>query len=143
MALTIRLDIVSAHATIFSGSVEAVYATAEEGEVGILHGHAPLLARLKPGNIRAVSAGQDEQVFYVSGGMIEVQPDMVTILADTAARAEDLDEAAAIEAKEQAERALQDKTGEFEYTEALSTLAEAAAQLHAIRRLRRKIPDRS
>ncbi len=139
MAITIHLDIVSAQASIYSGSVNEVYATASEGEVGLLHGHAQLLTTLKPGNVRAVLPNGEQEVFYISGGILEVQPEVITILADTAVRAEDLDEAEALEAKRRAEQAIKEKTSKIEYTKAISALAEAAAQLEAIRKLRKKI----
>jgi F-type H+-transporting ATPase subunit epsilon len=138
MAMTMHLDIVSAEQHIFSGLVETVIATGKLGELGIYPGHTPLLTSLKPGVVRVITQGGKEEVFYVSGGILEVQPNIVTILADTAARASDLDEAAALEAKQRAEHALKDKAAEIEYSKALSELAEAAAQLRAIRQLRKK-----
>ncbi len=140
MAMTVHLDIVSAEAQIFSGLVEMISATGKMGELGILPGHTPLLTSLKPGLIRTVKQGGEEEIFYISGGILEVQPDIVTVLADTAARAGDLDEAAAFEAKERAEKLLENKNSEFEYGAALSELAEAAAQLRAIQELRKKLP---
>lgn len=138
MAMTMHLDIVSAEASIFSGLAEMVVATGVVGELGILPGHTPLLTLLKPGLIRAVLQGGNEEVFYVHGGILEVQPDVVTVLADTAVRAADLDEAAALEVKERAEKVLASKQSEVAYSQALSELAEAAAQLRAIEQLRRK-----
>ena len=135
MAMTIHVDIVSAESEIFSGTAEMVFAPAVMGEVGILPGHAPLLTQLKPGEVR-VKNGDSEESFYVSGGMLEVQPHVVTVLSDTALRAKDIDEAAALEAKQKAEDALQDKTSEFEYAKAQSELAEAVAQLQAIKKLK-------
>ena len=137
MAMTMHVDIVSAEEEIFSGPAEMVFAPAVMGEVGILPRHAPLLTQLKPGEVR-LRAGGEEQSFYVSGGMLEIQPHIVTVLADTALRAKDLDEAAALQAKERAEQALRDKTSEFEYARAQSELAEAVAQLQAIKKLRDK-----
>lgn len=138
MAMTIHVDIVSAEQAIYSGAVEAVFASAVMGEVGIYPRHTPLLTQLKPGEVRVqLSNGQQEQ-FYVSGGMLEVQPHVVTILADTALRASDVDEAAALQAKADAERALKDKEGKMEYAEAQKQLAEAMAQLRSIQRLRKK-----
>jgi F-type H+-transporting ATPase subunit epsilon len=137
MAMTMHVDIVSAEEAIFSGPAEMVFAPAVMGEVGILPRHAPLLTQLKPGEVR-LRAGGEEQSFYVSGGMLEIQPHIVTILADTALRAKDLDEAAALQAKERAEQALRDKASEFEYARAQSELAEAVAQLQAIKKLRDK-----
>ncbi len=140
MALTIRLEIVSAEAEIFSGMVNSVAATGSEGELEIIFGHSQLLTRLKPGNIRAELANGEEMVLYVNGGILEIQPDIVSILADTAIRAEDLDEDAALDAKRKAEALLEDKhQGEVEYSDALAALSEAAAQLQAIRKLRKKV----
>jgi F-type H+-transporting ATPase subunit epsilon len=136
MAMTLHVDIVSAEKEIFSGSAEMVSATAEMGEVGILPRHSQMLTRLKPGQVRVKISDDDEQVFYISGGVLEVQPHVVTILADTAERARDLDQAAAKKAKEDAERALADRTSDFEYAKAQAELAEAVAQLRAIEKLR-------
>ncbi len=138
MAMTVHLDIVSAETQIFSGLVEMVVATGELGELGILPGHTPLLTTLKPGFIRIVKQGGAEEVFYISGGMLEVQPDIITVLADTALRAVDIDEKAALEAKQRAEKALEGKKAEFEYSAAMTELAEAVAQLRAIQQLRKK-----
>ena len=135
MAMTIHVDIVSAESEIFSGTAEMVFAPGVMGELGILPRHAPLLTQLKPGEVR-VKNGDSEEAFYISGGMLEVQPHVVTVLSDTALRAKDLDEAAALEAKQKAEDALQDKTSEFEYAKAQSELAEAVAQLQAIKKLK-------
>lgn len=140
MAMTMHLTIVSAEAAIFSGAAEMVIASGTIGELGILPGHTPLVTSLKPGVIRAILQGGNEEVFYVSGGVLEVQPDIVTVLADTAVRAGDLDEAAALEVKERAEKALTSKKAEIEYSQALSELSEAAAQLRAIQRLRKQAP---
>lgn len=136
---TIELDIVSAEASIFNGRVTFVSVTGAIGEIGIHPGHSPLLTSLKPGQIRAILPDGKEEVFYMSGGMLEVQPNMVSILADTAIRAEDLDEAAVIAAKRRAEKIVQQKVEGIEYSKALSELAEAAAQLHAITTLREKL----
>jgi F-type H+-transporting ATPase subunit epsilon len=136
--MTIHVDIVSAEEEIFSGPAEMVFASAVMGEVGILPRHAPLLTQLRPGEVRIKVPDGGEQFFYVSGGMLEVQPHVVTVLADTAVRAKDLDEAAALQAKERAEQAMQDKTSEFEYARAQAELAEAVAQLQAIKKLREK-----
>lgn len=133
------LEIVSAEASVFSGIAEQVEVTGGMGELGIFPGHTALLTSLKPGQVRAKLEGGNEEVFYINGGMLEVQPDMVTILADTAARAEDLDEAAALAAKEQAEQAIEDKRSEMEYSKAVAELAEAVAQIRAIQSLRNKI----
>ncbi|GAB4191907.1 MAG: F0F1 ATP synthase subunit epsilon [Wenzhouxiangellaceae bacterium] len=136
---TIHCDIVSAQESIFSGEVAMVFASGELGELGIAPRHAPLLTRLSPGQVRVQLADGEEEFYYVSGGLLEVQPHVVTVLADTAARAHDLDEAAAVQAKEEAERALQERTGAMEVAEAQAQLAEAAAQLAAIQRLRKKL----
>lgn len=139
MAMTVHCDIVSAEEEIFSGLVEMVIATGSLGEIGINYGHAPLLTELKPGPIRVIKQGGEEEIFYLSGGFLEVQPYEVKVLADTALRAHDLDEAAAIEAKKQAEHAAINKTGEMDYSRAL---AEAAAQLRTIEEIRRKAGKR-
>ncbi len=136
MAMTIHVDIVSAEKEIFSGSVEAVFASAVMGEVGIYPRHTPMLTQLKPGEVRVLLNGKEEQ-FYVSGGMLEVQPHIVTVLADTAMRADDVDEAAALAAKEDAEQALSDNDAKLDYAEAQSKLAEAMAQLRTIDRMRK------
>jgi len=138
MAMTIHVDIVSAEKEIYSGPAEMVFASAVMGEVGILPRHAPLLTQLRPGQVRIKTPSGDEEFFYVSGGMLEVQPHVVTVLADTAERAKDLDEAAAQQAKERAEQAMADKSSEFEYAKAQIELAEAVAQLQAIQKLRDK-----
>ena len=136
MAMTIHVDIVSAEESIYSGSVEAVIASAQEGEVGIYPRHAPLLTRLKAGEVRLLKDGKEEQ-FYISGGILEVQPHIVPILADTALRADDVNEAAALEAKAAAEKALNDKSAKLDFAEAQVQLAEAMAQLRAIERARK------
>ncbi len=138
MAMTLHVDIVSAEAEIFSGTVTMVFAPAEMGEVGIAPRHAPLLTRLKPGEIRIQQADGSEQSFFVSGGLLEVQPHVVTVLADTAIRAHDLDEAAALQAKERAERILADKHADIDYAKAQAELAQSIAQLRAIQKLRQK-----
>ena len=139
MASTIHCDIVSAEQEIFSGKVAMVFATGEMGELGIAPKHAPLITRLKPGQVRVQLENGDEQFYYVSGGILEVQPHVVTVLADTAIRARDLDEAAAKKAKEEAERAIANRQGEMELAEAQAKLAEAVAQLQALERLRRNL----
>lgn len=139
MAMTIHVDIVSAEAAIFSGLAEMVFAPAVMGEVGILPNHSPLVTSLKPGEVRVRHPGGEEESFYVSGGMLEVQPHVVTVLSDTALRAHDLDEAAALQAKEQAERALKDRQADIDEAKARAELAQAAAQLQAIQRLRKKV----
>ena len=135
---TIHIDIVSAEKEIFSGEAEMVFAPAILGEVGIAPGHTPLVTRLAPGEVRIKQDNGEEEGFYVSGGMLEVQPDVVTILSDTAMRAEDLDEAAVLKAREEAERQLHDRDANIEYAEALAKNAEAVAQLQAIRRMRKR-----
>ncbi len=135
---TIHVDIVSAEAEIYSGQAEMVFAPALMGEVGIAPGHTPMLTRLKPGEVRLKLSDGSEEAFYVSGGMLEVQPRMVTVLSDTAVRAHDIDEAAALEAKQRAEQMLSDRSAEIDYAKALAEYAEAAAQLQAIQRLRQR-----
>ncbi|MFK8068893.1 MAG: F0F1 ATP synthase subunit epsilon [Gammaproteobacteria bacterium] len=138
MAMTIHVDIVSAEAEIFSGLAEMVFAPAISGEVGIAPRHAPLMTTLAPGEVRLqMPDGKDEKSFYVSGGLLEIQPHVVTILSDTAERAEDLDEAAALEAKKQAEEAILNRDAKMDLAKAQAQLAEAAAQLQAIQRLRK------
>ena len=137
MAKTFQVDIVSAEQQIFSGAAEMVIAPGEGGELGILPEHAPLLTRIKPGTVRIQQPGGEEEVIYVSGGMMEVQPDRVTVLADTSVRAHDLDEAKAMEAERLAKEALANRAGVMEIAKAQAELAEAAAQLGAIRKLRK------
>jgi F-type H+-transporting ATPase subunit epsilon len=139
MASTIHIDIVSAEAEIFSGPAEMVFAPATMGEVGILPRHTPLLTTLKPGEVRVRHPGGEEESFYVSGGMLEIQPHVVTVLSDTAVRAEDVDEAAVLEAKERAERALADRQSDIDEAQARAEIIQAAAQLSMIRRLRDKL----
>ena len=139
MASTIRCDIVSAEEEIFRGDVQMVVATGELGELGIAPKHAPLITRLKPGQVRVILANGDEQFFYVSGGILEVQPQVVTVLTDTAIRAADLDEARAKEAKAEAERILANRGEAMEIAEAQAKLAEAMAQLQALERLRKNL----
>jgi len=138
MAMTVHCDIVSAEEEIFSGLVEMVVAAGSEGDVGIAYGHAPLLTGLQPGPIRVIKQDGEEEVYYVSGGYLEVQPYHVTVLADTALRAHDMDEAAALEAKKEAEQALHNQSGDFDYSRAATQLAEAAAQLRTIQAMRKK-----
>lgn len=138
MAMTVHVDIVSAEREIFSGLAEMVFAPAVLGEVGIAPGHTPLLTRLGPGEVRLKLEEGKEQAFYVSGGILEVQPRVVTILSDTAARAEDLDEAAVMKAKEAAEQALANTDAAMDYARARAELAETVAQLQTIQRLRRR-----
>jgi len=137
MAESIHVDIVSAEGEIFSGAAKMVFLPAAEGELGIAPRHAPLLALLKAGEVRVQPPEGAEQSFYVGGGALEVQPNKVTVLADTAARAADLDEAAALAARQRAEEALAGKIDKIEQAEALAELARAAAQLKLIQRLRK------
>jgi len=137
MPMTLHVDIVSAEKEIYSGTAEMVFAPLVTGEVGILPRHAPLIARMKPGEVR-VRTGSEELAFYVSGGMLEVQPHVVTVLADTALRARDIDEAAALKAKERAEEALKNRQADIDYAKAQAELAEAVAQLRTIQKLRQQ-----
>ena len=137
MAMTMHVDIVSAESSIFTGQAEMVFAPGAMGELGIMPRHTPLLTALKPGEVR-VQTSEGEETFYVSGGILEIQPHVVTVLSDTALRAKDIDEAAALEAKQRAEDALKDKTSEFEYAQAERELAEAIAQLQTIQKMRNK-----
>jgi len=137
MAMTLHVDIVSAEKELFSGPAETVIAPGELGELGILPRHSQLLTRLKPGQVRVRLLGGEEQLFYVSGGLLEVQPHLVTILSDTAERAKDLDEAAAQTAKQRAEQVIADSRSEFEFARAKAELAEAIAQLQTIENLRK------
>ena len=140
MAMSVHCDVVSAEESIFSGVVEFAVFPGESGELGILPRHTPLLTRIKPGTIRLKVLGQTEyELVYVSGGMLEVQPDMITVLADTAIRAHDLDEAKALEAKKRAEEALANRNSEMDYATAEAELAQAVAQLHAIARLKKSV----
>ncbi|MGZ3239787.1 MAG: F0F1 ATP synthase subunit epsilon [Burkholderiaceae bacterium] len=139
MAHTIHVDVVSAEEQIFSGEAEFVALPGESGELGIYPKHTPLITRIKPGSVRIKVTGQDEDVFvFVAGGMLEVQPNAVTVLADTAIRGKDLDEAKATEAKKRAEEALANKDAKIDYAKAQAELAVAIAQLAAIQRLRHK-----
>lgn len=138
MAMTLHVDIVSAEAEIFSGTATMVFAPAEMGEVGIAPRHTPLLTRLKPGEVRVQTQEGEELSFFVSGGMLEIQPHVVTILSDTAIRADDLDEAQALEAKERAEKLLADKSADLDYARAQAELAQSMAQLAAIKKMRAK-----
>jgi F-type H+-transporting ATPase subunit epsilon len=138
MAHTIHLDIVSAEGEIFSGEATMVFAPGSQGELGIAPRHAPLLTTLKAGEVRVQTEGQEEQSFYVGGGALEIQPHLITVLADTAARARDLDEAAAQAAKQRAEEAMRGRVDKMEIAEAQAELARAVAQLRAIERLRKR-----
>lgn len=139
MAKTIHVDVVSAEESIFSGEAEFVALPGEAGELGILPGHTPLITRVKPGAVRIKLADQDEEQFvFVAGGILEVQPKVVTVLADTAIRGHDLDEAKALEAKRLAEEALENRESAIDYAKAQAEIALAIAQLAAIARLRQK-----
>ena len=139
MAMTIHCDIVSAEEEIFSGLVEMIVATGALGDLGISYGHAPLLTSLQPGPIRIKTQAGDEEVYYVSGGYLEVQPGTVSVLADTAIRAGDIDEASAVEAQKEAEQTLSNQSGDFDYGRASAQLAAAAAQLRTIQAIRKKL----
>lgn len=139
MAMTVHVDVVSAEESIFSGLAEFVVLPGEAGELGILPGHMPLMTRIKPGAVRLkVPQQEQEELIFVAGGILEVQPGLVTVLADTAILGKDLDEAKALDAKRRAEEAMADKSAELDYARAQAELAEAVAQLAAIQKLRRK-----
>lgn len=139
MAMTIHVDVVSAEESIFSGVAEFVSIPAEMGEIGVYPRHAPMLSRIKPGSVRIKIPDQPEEVlFYVSGGIVEVQPNVVTILSDTAIRGKDLDESKALEAKRTAEEAMKNRSAAMDYARAQAELAEAVAQLRAIEQIRKR-----
>jgi len=138
MAVTMQVDIVSAEGSIFSGKVEMLYAQAADGEVGVMPHHTQFLSSLKPGSVRVVTEGEEEH-FYVNGGIIEIQPSVVTVLADTAVRAGDLDEAEALAAKQRAEEAMDNAKSETDIARAQVELAEAVAQIQAITKLRDRL----
>lgn len=138
MTMTVHVDIVSAEREIYSGLAEMVFAPAELGEVGISPRHAPLITKLLPGEVRVKVSATESYPFFISGGMLEVQPHLVTILADTAIRANDIDEAAALDAKARAEEALADKSGKIDYATAQAELAQAVKQLRTLDRLRKR-----
>ncbi len=138
MAMTLHVDIVSAEREIYSGAAEMLFAPLETGEIGVLPRHSPLLARLKPGEVRVRSSGREDLYFYVSGGLLEIQPNAVTVLADTALRAKDIDEAAALKAKAAAEESLKHRQSDLDYARAQAELAQAVAQLRAVRRVRER-----
>ena len=138
MAMTLHVNIVSAEQEIYSGTATQVFAPAEMGEVGVLPRHAPMLSTLKAGVVRVISQEEEEQSFYVSGGILEIQPHIVTILSDTALRAADIDESAALEAKSRAEVAMKDKASDMDYAKAKSELIEAVAQIEALKKIRKK-----
>lgn len=133
------VDIVSAEAEIWSGTAKMLFAPAVMGEVGVLPKHAPLLTKIRPGEVRVINENGEEEFFYVSGGILEILPSGVTVLADTAQRAHDLDEAAALEAKDQAEKILHDRKDDIDYATAEAQLAQAIAQIEAIRKIRKKL----
>ena len=137
--MTVHCDIVSAEQKLFSGLVEMIIAAGSEGDIGIAYGHAPLLTGLKPGPVRIIKQGGEEEIYYLSGGYVEVQPHQVSILADTALRAEDMDEAAALQAKQDAEKAIINRSGEIDYSAAAIQLAEATAQLRTLQAIRKKM----
>ena len=138
MSMTMHVNIVSAEQEIYSGTVTQVFAPAEMGEVGVFPRHAPMLSTLKPGVVRVLLQDGEEETFYVSGGILEIQPHVVTILSDTALRAAEIDEAAALEAKARAEAAMKDKASDMDYAKAKSVLIEAVAQIEALKKLRKK-----
>ena len=138
MAMTMHVNIVSAESEIYSGTVTQVFAPAEMGEVGVMPRHAPMLSTLKAGVVRVISQEGEEQTFFVSGGILEIQPHVVTILSDTALRATDIDESAALEAKSRAESAMKDKASDMDYAKAKSELIEAVAQIEALKKIRKK-----
>jgi F-type H+-transporting ATPase subunit epsilon len=138
MVMTVHVDIVSAEKEIFSGTAEMVFAPAEMGEVGIAPRHAPMITRLNPGEVRVKISDKESHPYFISGGILEVQPHLVTILADTAIRAKDIDEAAALQAKARAEEALADKSGKIDYATAQAQLAQAIMQLRTLDRLRKR-----
>ena len=138
MSMTMHVNIVSAESEIYSGTVTQVFAPAEMGEVGVMPRHAPMLSTLKAGVVRVIPLEGEEQTFFVSGGILEIQPHVVTILSDTALRAADIDEAAALEAKTRAETAMKDKASDMDYAKAKSELIEAVAQIEALKKIRKK-----
>ncbi len=138
MSMTMHIDIVSAENEIYSGTVVECYAPAEMGEVGIYPRHAPMITKMKPGEVRIVLQDGDEQSFFVNGGILEVQPHVITILSDTAIRAADIDEAAALEAKAKAEAAMADRKSDLDYARAKAELIEAVAQIETIKKLRKR-----
>lgn len=133
---TVQVEIVSAEEEIWSGEASMVFAPGEMGELGIAPRHTPLITRLKPGDVRVQTEGGEEVFVFISGGILEVQPDLVTVLSDTAIRADDLDEAAAIQAQKEAEEAMRDRKSEMEYAKAKAELAQIAAQLRSIEKIK-------
>lgn len=138
MTATLRLDITSAEREIFSGEAEMVFVTGEMGELGVAPGHTPLLTPIKSGNVRAILPNKQEEVFYISGGMLEVQPYIVTVLADTALRAHDIDESAALAAKERAEKMLSERGTDIDFARATAELTEAIAQIRTVQKLKKQ-----
>jgi len=139
MAIPVHCDIVSSEEEVFSGLVESITATGTGGELGVQYGHAPLLTPLKPGPVKLIKQDGEEVLVFVSGGYLEVQPHLVTILADSATRAADIDEAAVDEARKAAESLIENQSGEFDYSTAAAELAEASAQLLTLRKLKQKL----
>ena len=139
MTKTVKCEIVSAEEELFTGEVEMLIAAGTLGDLGIAPGHAPLLTQLAPGPVRLILKGNQEEVFYVSGGMLEVQPNCIIILADTALRADDVDESAALEAQKEASRILKEKGAEIDYSAVTAQLSEAAAQLRTIQKIRKQL----
>jgi F-type H+-transporting ATPase subunit epsilon len=142
MAMTVHCDIVSAEEAIFSGLVEVVVAAGVSGDLGILPGHAALLTAIQSGPVRIKKQGGEEEIFFVSGGFLEVQPNSVTVLADTVVRADNIDEAAALEAQKHAQHALENQSGDFDYSRAAAQLAEATAQIRTLQQIRQKLGNR-
>lgn len=136
-AITVHLDVVSAEESLFSGSIESLQISGTEGELGIMPGHAPLLSALKPGMARIVKQHGEEEIIYLSGGMLEVQPNSVTVLADVAVRSDDLDEQSALNAKQRAEEHIHNASGDVDYAEVAAELARAVAQLRVIQEANR------
>ena len=139
MVMTVHCDIVSAEKAVFSGLVEQVVAHGSLGDLGVQYGHAPLLTALSPGPVRVRKQGGEEEIFYVSGGYLEVQPNVVTVLADVAVRADDVDEASAESARQQAAQVITNQSSELDYSRAAAQLAEAVAQIRTIQQLRKKL----
>lgn len=135
---TLRLDIVSAEKQIFSGEVEMVFVTGELGELGVAPGHSQLITPLRPGYVRVITTNKEEDVFYISGGILEVQPYITSVLADTALHAKDIDEAAALAAKEAAEKALAGKSSAIDIAKVTAEISEIAAQISAVRQLKKR-----
>jgi F-type H+-transporting ATPase subunit epsilon len=142
MARTVHCDIVSAEEAIFSGLVEVLVAAGVSGDLGILPGHAALLTSIQSGPVRIKKQGGEEEIFFVSGGFLEVQPNSITVLADTVVRADNIDEAAAFEAQKHAQHALENQSGDFDYSRAAAQLAEASAQIRTLQQIRQKMGKR-